>query len=122
MNPSHPTSPLLDTDQLDQFIEAGLDDFDGLLEEMIADAPGAIEGIASALHARDDAELKKLSHSARGMFANYGCAALARELSALEACPPGDAEAAAESAHRLRTLWTESEAELRRWLDRAAGA
>lgn len=118
MNQTNQSSPLLDTDQLDQFIEAGLDDFGDLLEEMIADAPGAIAGIQSALLDGDSVLLRKLAHAARGMFANYGCAELARELSALEAAPPSEAGRAREAADHLGSLWTASEVELRKWLSR----
>ena len=121
MNPTPHDGTLLDSKQLEQFTDSGLDDFVDLFEEMIGDAPATIHGIQEALRAGDCQTLKIRAHSAKGMFASYGCAALAGYLAALERALPGLPGEPTAVSEELAGLWSRTELALLDWLARNSG-
>lgn len=118
MNPIPDDSELLDTKQLEQFTDTGLDDYTDLFEEMIGDAPATIDGLREALREGDPEILKRRAHSAKGMFASYGCAALAAYMATIERQPPRTREESAAVTEQLAELWTRTELALLDWLAR----
>ena len=118
MNPTPHDDELLDPEQLGQFTDTGLDDFVDLFEEMIGDAPAILDGIREALGGGDPEILKRRAHSAKGMFASYGCAALAASMATIERAPSESIGKSAAVAEQLADLWTRTELALIDWLAR----
>jgi HPt (histidine-containing phosphotransfer) domain-containing protein len=121
MNPIPHDDDLLDAKQLEQFTDTGLDDYTDLFEEMIGDAPSTLQGIREALMDGDPRILKSRAHSAKGMFASYGCAALAGFLATLERGLPDLPGKPADISEQLDALWTRTELALLDWLARNSG-
>ncbi|MFT4176122.1 MAG: Hpt domain-containing protein [Luteolibacter sp.] len=108
-------TPLIDYEQLEPFIEIGLEEFAQIFHDVIEETPLRLQEISNSLVAGDFPSAKRTSHTLRGMLSNFGCKLLCEKLFALEhGEPTGPAEAPARM-RELQTLWTLSLGAILEW-------
>lgn len=110
-----PLPPLLDLDQLENFVPLGLADYLDLLGDVIQDVPGHLEMIHSAIRDNDVPALNARAHSMRGMLANFGCIGMTGFLHRLEYDGPVPPEFADTVHTELEILWQQSLAAIKEW-------
>ncbi len=114
-NPLDPEN-LLDLEQLEPFIDIGLEDFLEIYNDVITEVPQALEVIRDAIHSADNAAFKARCHSLRGMVANFGLKALANGIALHEKQPVMPAACQATEIHAsLLALWQRSHAAITAW-------
>ncbi|MEI6674114.1 MAG: ATP-binding protein [Verrucomicrobiota bacterium] len=107
--------PLIDTQQLDTFIEIGSAGYHDIIGDLIRDVPEHVNHIRDAIHAADAAMLKRRLHSLKGILACFGCVAMTQRLAHLEQ-QAGITPALAAPLHReLHDLWEKSLSAIMEW-------
>ena len=110
-----PDLPLIDHEQLEPFIDIGLDEFRGILHDVIEETPRRLAEIATALNIGNFDQAKRISHSLRGMLSNFGCKQLCAKLFTLEHGQPTPPELAPARMQELQNLWTLSLGAILEW-------
>ncbi|MFT3991145.1 MAG: Hpt domain-containing protein [Luteolibacter sp.] len=108
-------NPLIDYEQLEPFIDIGLDEFRGIFHDVIEETPARLQEIAKSLAADDFPAAKRTSHTLRGMLSNFGCKQLCAKLFALEHGEPTTPAQAPAKMQELHTLWTLSLGAILEW-------
>jgi len=115
MTHSPSDTPLIDHEQLEPFIDIGLDEFRNILHDVIDETPKRLTEISAALEAGDFPQAKRISHSLRGMLSNFGCKQLCEKLFTLEHGDPLPPAQAPARIQELQHLWTLSLGAILEW-------
>ncbi|MCX6878497.1 MAG: ATP-binding protein [Verrucomicrobia bacterium] len=109
-------SALIDTRQLDTFIDLGSVAYHDILGDLIRDVPASLEHLRAVIQAGDTAACKRRAHSLKGILACFGCVAMTARLAELEQ-QEGDAapEHATPLHAELQDLWQRSLSAIREW-------
>lgn len=107
--------PLIDTEQLDTFIDLGLADFTDILGDVISDLPNILDKLQNAIAQGNEPVVRSTAHSARGMLATFGCTAMTHALHQVEHGASIPAAHAAAVRAELDRLWNLTLAAIQNW-------
>jgi CheY-like chemotaxis protein len=115
--PSVPTADpvLVDTQQLDTFIDIGSAAYHDILGDLIRDLPGHLEDIRRSIQEGDTAALKRRVHSLKGVLGCFGCIAMTTRLAQLEQQETVASGQAAPLHAELQDLWAKSLSAIAAW-------
>ncbi|MEI6654174.1 MAG: response regulator [Verrucomicrobiota bacterium] len=106
---------LIDTRQLDTFIDIGSVGYHDILGDLIRDVPDYLSHIRDSIQAGDADVLKRRLHSLKGILACFGCVATTTRLAQLEQQTRVDAELATPLHAELHDLWEQSLVAIQAW-------
>lgn len=115
MNTRESGSPLLDPRLLEAFIVIGYDDYLDLLRDVIHDVPVYLRNIRISIEKGNQADIRFLAHSLKGMLSFFGCIAMTARLHRLETQERPAPEQAGRCHTELQSLWEDSLAALMVW-------
>lgn len=114
--PTNDLRSLLDLDQLEPFIEIGMEEFLDIFQDVTTEVPIALDVLRSAIAQADAPTFKGRCHSLRGMVANFGLKALAHQISHYEKQGSIPLPTEAENIHgELLKTWQDSCAAIQTW-------
>ena len=106
---------LIDTQQLDTFIDIGLVGYHDILGDLIREVPVCLDTIRTLIQDGDLPALARRVHSFRGTLACFGCTAMTARLADLNDQTPSPPELASPLLAELEDLWEKSLCAIREW-------
>jgi PAS domain S-box-containing protein len=115
--PSAPAAApaLIDSEQLDTFIDIGAVEYHDILGDMIRDVPVCLETIRTLIEDGDMPAFKRRVHSLKGSLACFGCVAMTERLSRLEHQANITVGDATPLHAELQALWQQSLCAIQEW-------
>ena len=114
--PADPAAPaLIDSRQLDTFIDVGSVAYFDILGDMVREVPAHLETIRTFIEQGDIPAFNQRTHSLKGILACFGCIAMTDRLTRLERQNHVAPEMAAPLHAELQQLWEASLAAIKEW-------
>jgi PAS domain S-box-containing protein len=114
-SPATTASALIDSRQLNTFIEVGSAAYFDILADLAREVPIHLDNIRTLIEANDIPAFKHRAHSLKGVLACFGCVAMTQRIIQLETQNHVTPDQAAPLHAELQQLWQSSFAAIKEW-------